>query len=61
MRTILGIAGVAGAAGLVWFLLKDESGNLVSGSKFIEVHFRDGKVTQMGHEFGLGRAHTQTN
>jgi hypothetical protein len=35
--------------------LKDESGKPVSGSKFIEVHFRDGKVAQMGNEFGLGR------
>ena len=35
--------------------LKDESGKPVSGSKFIEVHFRDGKVVQMGSEFGLGR------
>ena len=35
--------------------LKDENGTPVSGSKFIEVHFRDGKVVQMGNEFGLGR------
>ena len=35
--------------------LKDEHGNPVSGSKYIEVHFRDGKVVKMGHEFGLGR------
>ena len=35
--------------------LKDEHGNRVSGSKYIEVHFRDGKVVQMGNEFGLGR------
>jgi len=35
--------------------LKDERGNPVSGSKYIEVHFRDGKVVRMGHEFGLGR------
>ena len=35
--------------------LKDEHGKPVSGSKFIEVHFRDGKVVQMGNEFGLGR------
>lgn len=35
--------------------LKDENGNPVSSSKFIEVHFRDGKVVQMGNEFGLGR------
>jgi DNA-binding beta-propeller fold protein YncE len=37
--------------------LKDENGKLVSGSKFIEVHFRDGKVVNMGDQFGLGRAH----
>ncbi len=35
--------------------LKDENGDPVSGSKFLEVHFRDGKVVTMGHEFGLGR------
>jgi DNA-binding beta-propeller fold protein YncE len=34
---------------------KDEKGNPVAGSKFIEVHFRGGKVVQMGNEFGLGR------
>ena len=37
--------------------LKDEHGQLVSGSKFIEVHFRKGKVVDMGDQFGLGRAH----
>ena len=36
--------------------LKDENGKPVSGSKFIEVHFRDGKVVAMGDQFGLGRA-----
>lgn len=35
--------------------LKDEKGNPVSSSKFIEVHFQDGKVVAMGNEFGLGR------
>ncbi len=35
--------------------LKDGSGKRVSGSKFIEVHMRDGKVVEMGNEFGLGR------
>ncbi len=35
--------------------LRDEKGKPVSGSKFIEVHFRDGKVVEMGNEFGLGR------
>ena len=34
---------------------KDESGTPVASSKFIEVHFRDGKVVEMGNEFGLGR------
>ena len=37
--------------------LKDEHGQPVSGSKFIEVHFRNGKVVNMGDQFGLGRAH----
>jgi len=35
--------------------LRDENGNPVSGSKFIEVHFRNGKVVAVGNEFGLGR------
>ena len=35
--------------------LKDENGQLVSGSKFIEVHFRNGKVVAMGDQFGVGR------
>jgi DNA-binding beta-propeller fold protein YncE len=35
--------------------LKDEHGKPVSGSKYFEVHFRDGKVVQVGNEFGLGR------
>ena len=35
--------------------LRDENGNPVSGSKFIEVHFRDGEVVAVGNEFGLGR------
>jgi DNA-binding beta-propeller fold protein YncE len=34
---------------------KDEHGTPVASSKFIEVHFRNGKVVQMGNEFGLGR------
>ena len=36
--------------------LKDENGKPVCGSKFIEVHFRDGKVVEMGDQFGLGRS-----
>jgi len=39
--------------------LKDESGQPVSGSKFIEVHFRNGKVVTMGDQFGLGRLHAK--
>ncbi len=35
--------------------LKDEHGTPVSGSKYFEVHFRDGKVVEVGSEFGLGR------
>jgi DNA-binding beta-propeller fold protein YncE len=35
--------------------LKDENGVPASGSKYFEVHFRDGKVVKMGSEFGLGR------
>ena len=35
--------------------LRDENGKPVSGSKYFEVHFRDGKVVEMGNEFGLGR------
>lgn len=35
--------------------LKDDNGKPVSSSKFIEVHLKDGKVTGMGSEFGLGR------
>ncbi|MCZ2150953.1 MAG: hypothetical protein LC126_24665 [Bryobacterales bacterium] len=34
--------------------LRDER-KPVSGSKFIEIHFREGKVVQVGNEFGLGR------
>jgi hypothetical protein len=36
--------------------LKDEAGTPVCGSKFIEVHFRGGKLVTVGNEFGLGRA-----
>lgn len=35
--------------------LRDEAGKPFSSSKFIEIHFRDGKVVEMGNEFGLGR------
>lgn len=36
--------------------LKDESGMPIAGSKFIEVHVRNGKVVRVGDQFGLGRA-----
>ena len=35
--------------------LKDDTGQPVAGSKFIEVHLRDGKVVRVGDQFGLGR------
>lgn len=35
--------------------LKDEKQKPVSSSKFIEIHFRDGKVVGMSSEFGLDR------
>jgi hypothetical protein len=38
---------------------KDERGQPFGGSKFIEVHFREGKVVRVGDQFGLGRAHTR--
>ena len=41
--------------------LKDEHGRPVSSSKFIEVHFENGKVVAMGNEFGLGRADGEGN
>ena len=48
---------VMGGRVLVWMVatLKNENGKPVSSSKFIEVHFRDGKVVAVGNEFGLGR------
>ena len=36
--------------------LRDETGQAVSGSKFLEIHFRNGKVVWVGDQFGLGRA-----
>ena len=35
--------------------LRDETGEPVSGSKYVEVHVRNGKVIRVGNEFGLGR------
>lgn len=37
--------------------LKDENGQPLGGSKFIEVHFQEGKVVTVGDQFGLGRRH----
>ena len=37
--------------------LKDENGKPFASSKFIEIHFQEGKVVRMGNEFGLGRKH----
>ena len=34
---------------------KDENGTPFGSSKFIEVHLLNGKVTQIGNEFALGR------
>jgi len=34
---------------------QDENGKPFGTSKFMEVHLKDGKVTRMGNEFGLGR------
>ena len=41
--------------------LGDADSKAFSGSKFIEIHFRDGKVVAMGDQFGLGRAHVGPN
>jgi len=36
--------------------LKDDTGQVVASSKFIEIHFdKDGKVIRVGDQFGLGR------
>jgi outer membrane protein assembly factor BamB len=35
--------------------LRDEHGQPFASSKFIEVHFDDGKVVKISNEFGLGR------
>ncbi|MEY2409849.1 MAG: hypothetical protein QOF48_2519 [Verrucomicrobiota bacterium] len=35
--------------------LKDEKGEPVSGSKFFEAQFLDGKLVRVGNQFGLGR------
>ena len=38
---------------------KDENGSQVRASKFIEIHFRDGKPVRVGDQFGIGRAGTR--
>lgn len=38
---------------------KDEHGNPVGSSKFFEIHMKDGKVVQVGDQFGLGRKHAR--
>ena len=37
--------------------LEGPDGKPFASSKFLEVHIDDGKVVQIGNEFGLGRAH----
>jgi hypothetical protein len=41
--------------------LRDENGKPVCGSKFLEVHFDNGKVVAMGDQFGLGRKKSRTD
>ena len=36
-------------------MFRGPDGEPVSGSKYIEIHFKNGKVVAMGNEFGLGR------
>lgn len=36
-------------------ILKDETGKPVCGSKFVEVDFSDGQVSEVGDQFGVGR------
>ena len=35
--------------------LRDENGVPVAGSKYFEIQFRNGKVINVGSEFGVGR------
>ncbi len=39
--------------------LRDETGQPISGSKYFELHIKDGKVVRVGHEFGLGRKYAK--
>jgi hypothetical protein len=41
-------------------MLKGDNGQPVSGSKFLEIHFRNGKVVNMGDQFGMGRAYAKS-
>ncbi|HZL33991.1 MAG TPA: hypothetical protein VFC78_01695 [Tepidisphaeraceae bacterium] len=40
-------------------ILKDEMDKPVCGSKFVEVDFKDGQVSAVGDQFGVGRKSTQ--
>lgn len=42
----------------VLFLLQDENHNTVSSEKMIEIYLNDGKATEVGDQFGLGRLHS---
>jgi hypothetical protein len=39
----------------ILYLLQDENYNTVCSEKMIEIHMQDGKVTEAGDQFGLGR------
>jgi DNA-binding beta-propeller fold protein YncE len=41
----------------ILYLLRDENNNTVSSEKMIEMYMKDGKVTRLGDQFGLGRLH----
>ncbi len=44
----------------ILYLLQDENYNTVSSEKMIEVFMKEGKVTKVGDQFGLGRLHEAT-
>jgi len=39
----------------ILYLLQDENYNTVCSEKMVEIHMQDGKVTEAGDQFGLGR------
>lgn len=41
----------------VLYLLRDEQHNTVSSEKMVEISMRNGKVTEAGDQFGIGRRH----